>query len=251
MWLAVNILLLVVLCCLQLRLLSDTPGWARYAVVGLTILAPPVIVTLLQGQLSFVLMIGLLAGLSFLRAGEDLKGGIWLGILLVKPQLIVLPLLVILLQRRWRALSGFALTTAALFLVSVMVVGWTGMLRWLDLLLAAPGWGEAYGVHPQRMYTLRGILYHFPGLADAGDVLTWWALGVAIAVLPLLWHWRRRDAGEGTRFDIQAAALVVTMVFASPHAYFHDLSLLLLSVGFLVRYASTGRGSTRQYQLPV
>jgi len=235
-WAIVNVTLLAIVCYLLVEILADAGHRAQYAVLVLTLLFLPVIVTLMQGQLSFLLMIGVLMSWRAFQAGKELESGLWLGLLLVKPQLALVPALVMLWQRQWRALAGLTLAGAVSLVTSLPLVGWSGLKGWLRGMAVASGWGDMYGIHPQSTYTWRGILHRLMGTNDAGEVMIWWLAGSMVALALLLWVWRKRVGVRTPHSDIQWALLVIVMLFVSPHAYVHDLSLLLIPGALIVRY---------------
>ena len=245
-WAVIDALLLGVIGYLALELLEDAPCWASYLAVVATVFFLPAIVTLLQGQLSFLLVLGVLLSMRAIRAGADFEGGLWLALLLIKPQLAVIPLLALVWQRRWRAVSGMAVAGAGCALLSAIAVGWNGLSGWFDLMLRAVGWGDQFGIHPERMYTWRGVLYRILGGEQAGAITGGWLAGAGLVLLLLLWVWRRRASGDSVAFDVQWALLVFVMLFASPHAYLHDLSLLLIPLVLLARLGAH-RWKRRRY----
>ena len=235
-WAIVNVTLLAIVCYLLVEMLADAGHHTQYAVLVLTVLFLPVIVTLMQGQLSFLLMIGSLMSWRAFHAGKELESGLWLGLLLVKPQLALVPALVMLWQRRWRALAGLMLAGAVSLAISLPLVGWSGLKGWLRGMAVASGWGDMYGIHPQRTYTWRGILHRLMGTDSAGEVMIWWLAGSMMALALLFWVWRRRVGVKIPPSDIQWALLVIVMLFVSPHTYIHDLSLLLIPGALIARY---------------
>ena len=235
-WATVNVILLAIVCYLLVEMLADAGHRAQYAVLVLAVLFLPVIVTLMQGQLSFLLMIGLLMSWRAFQAGKELESGLWLGLLLVKPQLALVPALVMLWQRQWRALAGLTLAGAVSLAISLFLVGWSGLKGWARGMAVASGWGDMYGIHPQRTYTWRGILHRLLGTDNAGEVMIWWLAGSMVALALLFWVWRRRVGVKIPPSDIQWALLVIVMLFVSPHTYIHDLSLLLIPGALIARY---------------
>ena len=101
----------------------------------------PLTITLWQGQLAIPIWLALTGAVLALRAGQERRAGAWLILGLLKPQLIALPLLALLVGRRWRALGVVAAGTAGVLGVSLLAFGnWSCRL---------PGLPEH--VHPRRM----------------------------------------------------------------------------------------------------
>jgi hypothetical protein len=235
-WLICNLLLLAVICRLLSAALEPAGRLAVLRALALTLTFLPVMVTVMQGQWSLVLVLGLLASWASLRSGQELRGGLWLALLLVKPHYVLVPALALAWQRRRRALAGLALGCSILLLVSLLIVGWSGLEGYVHLLLSAFGSGETRVTHPQRMHTWLGFLYARLGMDQAPAVRNWWLLGDALALGLLLRGWRRPRDSASPRFDLQWALLAVVMLFVSPRAYFHDASLLIVAGVLIVRY---------------
>lgn len=250
-WAAVNVALLALVCWLLLDVLGGAGSRIKLRALVMSLTFLPVIVTVMQGQLSFVLVLALLLSWRALRSGRDLQGGLWLTLLLVKPQLALVPALALVWKRRLRALGGLALGGAAALLISLLMVGWDGLQGYLRLVLAASSWGDAYTIHPRAMHTWRGFLHLLLRTDNLADVQPWWPLGVAVALGLLLWGWRGRWSAASSRFDLQWALLVVVVLFTSPHANWHDLSLLLVPGALVVRYLADGGQAGVQYKLLV
>ena len=238
-WLGLNVALLAAVCRRLVRTLEGTRLRVTVYTLALSLTFAPVWVAAMQGQVSFVLVLALLGGWAALRSGRDLHGGLWLALLLVKPQLLLAPALALAWRRRLQALAGLALGGAALFGASLALVGWEGLEGYARLTVGASSWGEAYGVHPQRMHTWRGFLHLLLGTNDPSEVQPWWLLGVVLALGLLLWTWRGRWNPQSQHFALQWATLVVVMLLISPHVNFHDLSLLMVPGVLLARYLAS------------
>lgn len=249
-WALFNVALLSLTCHLLVDALRSAGLRTKFVALATVLTFLPVWMTVIQGQLSFVLVLALLLGWRSLRSGRDLQGGLWLSVLMVKPQLLLVPALALAWQRRVLALSGLALGAAALLAASLLLVGWQGLEGYVRLLVAASSWGDAYTMHPQAMHTWRGFLHLLLGTDDGAQVQVWWLLGIALALGVLLWAWRGPWSTSSSRFDLQWALLVLATLFTSPHANFHDLSLLLVPGILVARCTACGEESGwRKYGL--
>lgn len=229
-----NIALLVALCFLSIRILktADTKIKALVVVMGVTFL--PILIAIIQGQLSLLLTVVLLNAWLTLRSGNRVQCGLWLSLLLVRPHLIILPLFVFVLKRQVRVLLGIALGSAFLFLLSFLLVGWDGLRGYIDLLLSAFNWGDAYAIHPQKMHSWRGFInLVFNTNHLSGMPLILWLLGLVFAIALFLLAWRKHLNPKTDHFSLQWAILILVMLFTSPHVNFHDVSLLVVP-GILV-----------------
>jgi len=243
-WGVLNIALMALICSLLVSMLAEAGQSAQFRALELGLTFLPVWVTIAQGQVSFILVLALLLGWRALRSGKDWQAGLGLALLLARPQLVIVPALILVWKRRLRALAGLALGTGILMSLSWLLVGWQGLLSYGRLLVSAFTWGNAYALHPQRMHTWRGFLHLLLGTDDPAQVQIWWLVGVAMAIGLLLWAWRRPWDARSPRFDLQWSFLVLVTLFTSPHLYSHDLSLLVVPGALVARYlaAQPSRG---------
>jgi hypothetical protein len=89
----------------------------------LFMLSYPVYLNLYWGQINvwLVICVG-----EFMRAalrGKALYSGLWLGGLLLKPQILILIIPVLLLKRAWEILAGFGFASGILLVISIILSG--------------------------------------------------------------------------------------------------------------------------------
>ena len=85
--------------------------------VGAAVLSSfPVAFSIYLGQVQVLLAVALAECYLALRAGKDLRAGLWLSVLLIKPQYALLLGVLLLVKRRWAAVAGAAAGVAAALL---------------------------------------------------------------------------------------------------------------------------------------
>jgi len=95
---------------------------------------------ILYGNLELFLVIAAGEFILCSLAGKEFCAGLWLGLLLVKPQLLVLVIPALLLTRYWRLLSGLMMTSFVIWGLSTLLTGLSGFLSLLRLwFFYAPG----------------------------------------------------------------------------------------------------------------
>jgi Glycosyltransferase family 87 len=166
--------------------------------------------------------------------------GISLALGLIKPQLLVLFLFYLLYKRNWRALAGFTISSAAVYLVTALVSGFDWPFVYFNILSWINSQNDRYSMHPDRMYTWRGLLARF----NLNDPLLLGTL-VVITVAALVYAWWRSDQrvpdqpmANVTNLDLQLAATVAATVLTSLYLYTHDLTALLFSGAVLLGWAA-------------
>lgn len=234
-----NIGLLVVLCFLNLRILKNVKTKIKVIVVVMCVTFLPIPIAIMQGQLSLLLAIALLYSWFSLRLGNKISAGLWLSLLLVRPYLIIVPLLVFIFSRQIKVLLGLAIGGATLFLISFLLVGQTGLQSYANLLVSAFNWGDAYTRHPQKMHSWNGLLsLIFNTNHLTGAHLMLWLLGIIFAVGLLLYAWKKPLKPKTNRFNLQWSMLILVMLFVSPHVNFHDLSILVVPAILIIHYVT-------------
>ena len=199
----------------------------------------PLGVALYQGQPSILLLLAYVLAFSALRRGSDVMAGVWLALGLFKFQFVLPFALIMLLRRKWKFLGGFSITAAGLGVLSLVAVGWQGIVGYVRLLLTIAGnpsnasYGNAIG-----MATVQGFVYSVLGhFVSARSV----SLIVAAISLWLVWFsarcWSREEEGHpGKSFDLMFAAAVVISLTLGMHMFTHDLSPLMLSMFLVVAH---------------
>jgi hypothetical protein len=198
----------------------------------------PVSIALIEGQDSLILLGLFAAAITAVNAREELKGGVLLGLTLFKFQYALPVVLLFFVWKRWRFLTGFAISGAAVVGISVWLTGLSGLITYVQSILAmsakySSANGLLYGIHPDGMPNLRGLAYMITG----GSVsATHWLVAIGSAVV-MIWAALRRPSFPGA---------LITALLVSYHQVIADTSLLVLPIGVLLanslNVARTRRG---------
>jgi hypothetical protein len=191
----------------------------------------PVGFDLLQGQDSILLLLIVVAALRLLMSDADALSGVVLALGLFKFHIIVPLFLIIILKRqaakrRVRFVAGFGGAALTLFLISLAMVHWSGVLRYpryLWMLNLVPGLGM---VKPQSMPDARGMLTVLLGNGALPAIAQWFLAVVVfagIAMAAAVW----RDDGRAATLRAFSLAIVLLLV-TSYYANSYDLTLLLI-----------------------
>jgi hypothetical protein len=111
--------------------------------------------------------------------------------------------------------------------VSLLVVGPTGLLGYLKLLERVSDWVGLYGVNPIGANCLRGQMYllFYKVMPDIVFITT--LLSSTAFVTIALFSWRGAWQPESDSFDLKFALLIVVGLLIAPQVNFHDLAFLL------------------------
>ncbi|HZU14474.1 MAG TPA: glycosyltransferase family 87 protein [Chloroflexota bacterium] len=198
--------------------------WMRLAAV----ISAPVMVALVQGQLSITLLTAVVLGMVCLLRGQDLRAGLALGILFIAPEYVVPFGLLLLLQRRWRALGGMAAIAAFVLLIPSLALRPGIYGSYARALQAATHYSAAVGgFNPIVNWSIAGVVQsfwpsHSINLAD---------VALTLAVLAAFVIWLRRPRP----LDIAMGLAVIVALLTSQHALIHSLSLALVPAAVIWR----------------
>jgi hypothetical protein len=189
------------------------------------------------GNISALLL--LVAGLFFrdLLADRERRAGIWLALLMMKPELFLLPLLVLAAKRRWRVVGPCLAGGAVLLLISLAVVGPDGFERYVALNLeAARSYTPAQSeLNLRGMPSWRGLFVRLLGGGATAETLALVFVAGSFVVLALAWRgpWRSNEL----RFGCQWALTLLVSLLAAPHVYLQSLILLAPAAAVVLRGA--------------
>ncbi len=198
----------------------------------------PLFSVLILGQLTIVVLLGYALCYFALKKGNDFGAGLALALALVKPQLVLVLPVVLLYERRWRALQGLVLGLGIIAVASVIVVG---IPRLDDVVEIARFSSEHWGCDD---LSWRGV---FCPLA-MGFPLTVTMSVLSLALLLFAWRDRQRETGL---FDLKYALIVPIGLLISPHLFSHDLTLLILPAFLVIDHAFSDKNSSSRGQLMV
>jgi hypothetical protein len=190
----------------------------------LALAQPSVLVNGFIGQAAFLTSATFMAGTRLL-ASRPMLGGALLGALVIKPQLGVLLPLALVAGRQWRAFAGAALSSVALLLAPLPVVGFAGYSAFLKLASTFAGYVTAGRWPWQELASVYALLSYFAVPRIIGFSVH---LAVAVAAAVLVWRaWRGDRPGK-------VATLAAATLLIPPYLLTYDGILLALPVAFLL-----------------
>ncbi len=192
---------------------------------------------LLEAQTSFIALTLLVLFVTALNSPAAGKAGIWSGLLFFKPQLALVPLIVLIGRRKWVALGLTIVVVGLLALVSLFAIGLEGLDHYFTVSRRAMS-GEAYfhimrPEQPERMHNLRALTYFFfiPPWRD----YIWWILALGGMVFVVVRSWAN-DGLQGISLR-QWTSILVALILVTPHLHDHDLTLLIVPSAFFLKWA--------------
>jgi hypothetical protein len=186
----------------------------------------PLHLTLLQNQLGLFPALGILEAVVAFRDRRPVKAGCWLLLGILKPQLILLPLLALVVGRCWKTLTPFLIGSLVVFVVSLFAAGWW-VPGYLSFLVTYNRTGAGVSLYPQAMQNWRGLTYvlFYPGHPLASRVLLSVLSVMSVAAVVVICGGSKdnsKDDGFYPRWEAAFAIAVLLGVLSSPHEYLHD-----------------------------
>jgi hypothetical protein len=162
------------------------------------------------------------------KARRDFRAGLWLAVLLLKPQYVVLFSLLILWKRRWAALAGAVLGGLALVLVGVLAAGIPTLLSFPAALGEISGDMQYPLAGPTGMINWRAIILALrPGIDDERGLVLFGVLSL-LTMLASLLPWRGAWAPEAPSFAPRFCLLTLATLISSYHSHLHGAALLIV-----------------------
>lgn len=181
--------------------------------------------TFKQAQTSLAALLLLSLYVLDARDRASVRRGMWAGLLLFKPQLAIIPWLLLFWEREWRAALSAMATAAVLFAISVLAVGWRG-LEGYPAMLQEMAAGRLQGTHSLSMHSLRGLAsFFFP---------SHWLLVYVFAIVVVISCVFYLHARGTERRATVWANTVVAILLVAPHLMYHDLAMLVLPFALIL-----------------
>jgi hypothetical protein len=219
----------------------------------------PLQLSLWHGQLGILPALGVVQAWFALRSGHEWRAGWWLSLGLLKPQLILFPLLAFTFWRCWRTVLAFSIPVAATLAISVFSSGfWIG--NYLRFLTEYNRRGAELSLYPSAMQNWRGLVSSF-FTTDHGPAvficLLLLTLASIVAVFRICNPPRSSRSSVSFLPELQGEARYATAVLlgllSSPHLYMHDW-VVALPMGIILwcfARAADRSGSTKSWSVPV
>ena len=184
----------------------------------------PAFISILSGQDSTLLLLGVSLWMYGLLTGKDRPAGLGLALATIRPQIALVLALPFLFKRR-KVLWWFLAGSLVLGVFSVALIGIKGMIDFVHILRISAS-GEGYFMNETAMVNFLGLLKRwFPGIPSGIAHLAGWGLYGLVAVwLCIIWK-------RSTRIEEKQIGLAVLLtIFAAPHLHYHDLVLFLIAI---------------------
>ncbi|MGB8214238.1 MAG: glycosyltransferase family 87 protein [Anaerolineales bacterium] len=211
------------------KLVPQAQRWDRWVLLFGTALFFPAFFSIVNGQDTALLLLGASIWLSGLLRERERLSGLGLALTLIRPHMGVMLAPPFLFKRR-RVWAWFCAGASLLVLVSVLLVGRSGVVDFLRILVASENGGFKF-YNEELMVNLIGFLRRtFPSMPVASVHLVGW-VGFAVAIIYLCLVWAKSAEIK----ERQIGLAVIVMIIGTPHIHYHDLALLLIPLFGIIR----------------
>jgi hypothetical protein len=216
---------------------GDQRAGARIGALALIFFTTlPVLQTFLLGQPVLFLASAMAEAFLAVRRGADFRGGLWLGLLALKPQYGLVLGLFLLWKRRWWAVAGAALTVGLVIGASALVAGPSAVWDYQAAVSAMSSFRDPYAV-PGEMVNWRAVIVNArPAIGNTSGVLLFLALSAA-TILAVVAFTRDKWVPKGAKLDLQLGAVITATFLVSYHSHMHGLVLLTVPLAAMWRSA--------------
>jgi Glycosyltransferase family 87 len=240
-WLAINIALAIA-CALVLT--SGRDRRLQLLAVAAVLASFPAFQALVEGQWSFVMLLGSLGALVTARRQRDWLAGVLLVVLWLKPPLFLLVLVWLLVTRHWRIAAGAVGAVIVLTLVTLPATGVSANLNYIQYLGGVTA-AHATGSGAAGSTTWEGALPNMEGLIGLAATLAGQVHALAVDILTgvmaigllayFIWTTRLSWLVRPLPLQVALAALCLGLLL-DPHLYAQDCVLLVVLVAVVLAH---------------
>jgi hypothetical protein len=196
----------------------------------------PLFYTFLQGNFSLLLLAAMLGWYQALQRQQSWFGAACLTILTLKPQLAVFPTIMLVASQRWVWLFKSSLLIGLAIGISLL---WTGLGSWFNYLTALrkiEGYYGVFGIIPETMYNLKGMLTLLLGNERGALISVINGVAYSLLLVGSIVLWRKPYNIGTAAFELRLALIILLGLLFSPHLYSHDSLLIIVPVLIVARY---------------
>ena len=195
---------------------------------------PALFVLLRYGQISSLTLALVSLSAFFHHRRADVAAGLALGAIVYKPNLLVAPLLLFLIQREWRIALGAVLGASLELALDVALTGPSAMSEYVGILVTLAARPELVQIYAVESHSLRGFARMMMGNTAILQIVAVAAVVSGVWAAMVVW---RGTSDVRPRY----ASLVLAMAISSPHLLTYDLLLLAVPLVFMVDSAVSDR----------
>jgi hypothetical protein len=214
-------------------------GWKRMerALMISGVLAfTPLIIDFMLGTFSLLLLFSLFQFYINLKKERIVSSAAWLVLMFIKPQIVLLPGILLFGARRWKTIGVAVILGACLFVVTTLSFGWRIWLDFARNINSASANFNSFGIVPAIEYNLKGFLTMILGDDRASLINLVSLAALLISFVLVLWIWRGPWQVNGKNFELKFSLVTMLSLVLSLHLNPYDSLLLILPAILFYNY---------------
>lgn len=223
LWDLINFLVLILYLVYFIKKVSHKkPGLLT---LGLILISYPIFRNFLDGQVNLLLLICAGEFLRALLSGKPIQSGLWLGGWLIKPQILILILPFLLLQKKFKVLMGFVISSIVIVGISFLMVGWEGFMNLMNGIMDVAG-GNASSSY-QYMMNWRAFAFYFSIFPNpiVGKIVFW--VGTIGTTIVPFWVFRKKMESNSPEFAVALLGIITATTAVTYHAHHHMAMIII------------------------
>lgn len=240
-WTSINLAVLIgyLIFFLQTSLPEIYPRSSAKQMLLLMLLSFPMIVSLTEGQNEVFLVVCMGEFIRYALNKKSLPSGIWLGGLLLKPQLLIIIIPIFAIQKNWKVLMGFFASSGVIIGSSLILSGCKGMKSLIDLWTRFSA-GIATS-SPERMINWRMVAVNLN--SSLGWVVA--ILGMVLTILAIYFLAKNNYLYGTSHWVITILGIFSATLAITWHSHYH---MAVVLIPFLI-YCSLSQMLTKKVVL--
>jgi hypothetical protein len=206
-------------------------GWKRieqYLLISGVMAFTPLLIDFMLGTFSLLLLLCLFQFYINLKKDRFVRSAAWLILVFIKPQIVLLPGILLIGAKRWKTIGAAAIMGICLFGLTTISFGWQIWLDFARNINSASSNFNSFGIVPAIEYNLKGFLTMVLGNNHAGLINLVSLAALSISFVFVLWIWRGPWQVTGYKFELKFSLVVMLGLVLSLHLNPYDSLLLIL-----------------------
>jgi hypothetical protein len=183
------------------------------------------------GQVNLPLVICVGEFIRCIRNKQDLKAGLWIGGLILKPQLLILLAPIFLFQKRWKLFSGLSITILLALAFSILLGGWGSILGVIAMMFQFSAGLPTNS--PEMMMNWRMVGERLNLITSPLIAWTVVAIGMIATALGTFLLWRKPIEAHSSRFLVAFTGTLAATLAITWHSHVHMAMVLIPPLAYL------------------
>jgi hypothetical protein len=235
-WTIVQILLVIWLLSLLIKISTSWERNERSNLLVFSMAMPSLLISILLGTFSILMLISIFQLYFSLKNNQEIKSGLWLSTLAIKPQIIIIPAIILLSSKRWRPLIVSLLIGFSVFTLTSLMLGSKIWKDFFDRLVFSSTYFNTFGIYPGTMHNFKGALTSIFGIKHADTINAVAYLAFIITSIIVFIIWRGNNKNTNIDIDLKYSLSITLAVLFNIHVNPQDSIILIVPFALFLYY---------------